>query len=393
MSENIKLQDADGPAGGKEYHEEVANVITGVIAHMEKVFTKVHLDGPALDPAQVQKSPIMFVSTHRSHVDYFMVGSYFVRMGFRNLRFAAGDNLTKLPWIGPRFTAFGAFSVSRDAGFERNYVRNLCAQVVEMLKTGDSVLVFPEGGRSYSGSMLDIKGGILNAALMLQAANPGTDVFLLPAAVSYECPPDLPHFPLLLKGKKLRKKPGNFLKRTLGSAYYFGADIRAFCPFMLAKRFGKGKYGAAFMDYGAPVSVRSLVDLEANRVQGARDEFAAHRASLDIVGGKLHKLLVSLYRILPVHVAAHIIKEGGDGVGTAHLESNAGWIKKRMGELERNCKTLNTMTPQEIAETGVKQLVKLGAIKTERGEGKVRVCKPHIVDYFAAAVDTEEHKS
>jgi 1-acyl-sn-glycerol-3-phosphate acyltransferase len=390
LSEKAKNQNEDG---GRNYHTEVANVIGGVIAHLEKAFTKVHIDGPPLDPADVQKSPLMFVSTHRSHVDYFMVGSYFVRMGFRNLRFAAGDNLTKLPWIGPKFLAFGAFSVSRDAGFERHYVRNLCNQVVTMLENGDAILVFPEGGRSYSGAMLEIKGGILNAALMLQAANPDRDVYLLPTAVSYECPPDVPLFPLLLKGKKMRKKPNNFIKRILGSLYYFGADIMVFGPFMLAKRLGRGRYGAAYMDYGTPVSVRSLVDLEANRVKGARDEFAAHRASLDIVGEKMHRLFVSIYRILPVHIVSSIIRDGGDGTGKVALEAGAEWFKRTLNEMGRNCKTLNTMTVEEIVKTGMRQLLKLKAITVEPSEGKVRVCKQHIIDYFAATIDTEEPKT
>ena len=378
-----------GDKDDQNYHQEVANVIGGVITHMEKAFTKVHIDGPKLDPAKIQESPMMFVSTHRSHVDYFLVGSYFVRMGFRNLRFAAGDNLIKLPWIGKKFLAFGAFSVSRDAGFERNYVRNLCNQVVTMLGSGDAILVFPEGGRSYTGAMLEIKGGILNAALMVQAANPDKDVYLLPAAVSYECPPDVPRFPLLLKGKKMRKKSNNFVKRILGSIYYFGADMMVFGPFMLAKRFGRGRYGAAYMDYGTPVTVKSLVDLEANRIHNARDEFASHKVSLDILGGKMHKMLVSIYRVLPVHVVASIIKEGGDGVGTAYLEANAEIMKKELNEDGRNCKTLNAMTAAEIVREGVAQLVNQKAIKTERGEGKISVLKQDIVDYFAATIGAE----
>ncbi|MCL2218478.1 MAG: 1-acyl-sn-glycerol-3-phosphate acyltransferase [Chitinispirillia bacterium] len=385
MSKKSKNQGAES---GKEYHDEVANVIGGVIAHLEKVFTKVYVEGPPLDPAKIQESPLMFVSTHRSHVDYFLVGSYFVRMGFRNLRFAAGDNLTKLPWIGPKFLAFGAFSVSRDAGFDRNYVRNLCKQVVAMLDNGDAVLVFPEGGRSYTGAMLDIRGGILNAALMLQAANPDRDVYLLPAAVSYECPPDAPHFPMLLKGKNRRKKSNNIVRRFVGAIYYFGADILAFGPFMFFKR--RGRYGAAYMDYAAPVPVRALVDLAANRVQGARDEFAAHRASLDIVGEHMRKQFVSIFRILPVHVVSSIIKEGGEGIGTAHLESYAETRKKSLAGSGRNCKTLNSMTPHEIVQAGIKQLVKLKAITTEKGEGKVSVRKRHLIEYFAAAVDAEE---
>ncbi|GBU22841.1 glycerol-3-phosphate acyltransferase [Fibrobacteres bacterium R8-0-B4] len=378
MGDKTKNTDA---AGVKSYHDEVAKVSDGIIAFFKKTFSEVRFEGPPFDPAEVQRSPVMFVGTHRSHADYFFIGSNFLKLGFRNIRFAAGDNLTKLPWIGPRFLTFGAFAVARDGGFDRNYVRKLCDQVIKMLKDGDSILVFPEGGRSYSGSMLEIKGGILNAALMLQAQTPGRDVFLVPAAISYDCLPDLPHFPLLLKGKTLRKRPNGLFKRTLGSIYYFGADVMAFLPFLFARYFGR-KYGALYMDYGMPVSVRSIVDLEANRVQNARDEFAAHRASLDIVGGHIGKLFTALYRIQPIHIISAGIKSGK--VDPSELEPFVEEMKASLSKDGRNCKTIGALSPQEIIAKGIAQLRKLKAVKIKNK--KISVRKSYIIDYFAATV-------
>jgi len=385
-----KKKKGTGAPGERDYHREVAGVSEGVIEFFKKTFAELHIDGVESDYAETQKSPVMIVSSHRSHADYFLVGSAFCVRGIRNLRFAAGDNLIKLPWIGKKFLTFGAFAVSRDAGFERNYVRNLCAQVVKMLEDGDAVLVFPEGGRSYTGGMLEIRGGILNAALMVQAANPGRDVYLLPAAASYDCPPDAPWFPMLLKGKKLRKKPNGFFKRMLGDVYYFGADILAFAPFMFARFTGR-KYGAAYMDYGAPVSVRSLVDLEANRIMEARDEFAAHKASLNKVSDQVHRMLLSLYRILPIHVISAAIREsGGDRVDAAAVEKRAADVKAAVIDACRNCKTIEPLTPGEMVGKGLAQLRKLKAVKI-RGNNVI-IKKSHIIDYFAAAVGTEMDK-
>jgi 1-acyl-sn-glycerol-3-phosphate acyltransferase len=373
----------DGNRGAKSYHDEVARVSDGIIAFFNKTFSEVHFEGPNFDPAEVQRSPVMFVGTHRSHADYFFIGSNFLKLGFKNIRFAAGDNLTKLPWLGPRFLTFGAFAVARDSGFDRNYVRKLCAHVITMLEGGDSILVFPEGGRSYSGAMLEIKGGILNAALMLQAATPDRDVFLVPAAISYDCPPDLPYFPLLLKGKTMRKRPNGFFKRALGSVYYFGADIMAFLPFLFARHLGR-KYGALYMDYGMPVSVRSIVDLEANRVPGARDEFAAHRASLDIVGARIRKMFDAAYRILPAHIVSAGIKAAAGGINREALATFAAEMKESLAKGERNCKTVGPMPPQEIVAKGIAQLRKLKAVKV-RGQ-EILVRKAYIIDYFAATV-------
>jgi len=382
----VGLGDKLNDNGVREYHRQIASVESGVNGFFVRNFTETHIDGPKLDPEDIQKSPVMFVSTHRSHVDYFLAGISFFKMGFRNIRFAAGDNLTRLPYIGPRFLAFGAFAVSRDGGFERNYVRNLCAQVMKMLEDGDAVLVFPEGGRSYTGSMLDIKGGVLNAALMTQAANPDRDVYLLPAAISYECPPDVPFFPMLLKGKKLRKKPNNIIKRLLGGAYYFGADIMAFAPLMF--KCTSRKRGAVYMDYGAPVPVRSLVDLEANRVKNARDEFSAHRVSLDIVGERIRKMLVSIYRVLPIHIVSSVLKARGGNIAITDMDGAAEELKALALKSGRNCKTIGGMTAPEIVKAGLDQLRGLKAVSVKNG--KITVLKTNITDYFAATFTAAE---
>lgn len=374
----------------KNYHNEVANVSHGVQNFFKKTFSNVHIEGPRLEAEEIQKNPLMIVSTHRSHVDYFFLGNALYWMGFKNLRFAAGDNLTKLPWIGPRFRAFGAFTVSRDSGFERNYVRNLCNQVMKMLENRDAVLVFPEGGRSYTGQTLDIKGGILNAALMTQASTLDNDVYLFPVAVSYECPPDVPFFPMLLKGKQLRKKKNSIFKRMLGNVYYFGADILAFVPLLLARRTGR-KYGEIYMDYLAPVSVRSLVDLKKNRIKNARDEFSAHRASLDQISDEIYRMFVSLFRLLPIHAVSAALKEKGNGCPVAELESIVADIKKTAARQKRNVKSLESLSASELVQKGLEQLRRIKAVKVKNG--KVTICKYHILDYFSSALSSKQEKS
>ncbi|MDR0307988.1 MAG: 1-acyl-sn-glycerol-3-phosphate acyltransferase [Chitinispirillales bacterium] len=375
----------------ENHHNQVAEVSLGIKKFFDNVFSNVHIEGPELDAAEIQKSPVMVVSTHRSHVDYFFVGNNLFQMGFKNLRFAAGDNLTKLPWIGPRFRAFGAFTVSRDKGFERNYVRKLCADVVKMLENQNVVLVFPEGGRSYSGSMLEIKGGVLNAALLSQASDLNRDVYLLPVAVSYDCPPDVPFFPLLLKGKKYRKKSNRFFTRMLGDIYYFGADIIAFARFFLAKRLWYS-YGSIYMDYDSPIPVKSIVDLETNRVQKARDEFSAHRASLDKVSEVIYNKFISLYRILPVHIVCAALKTSGEmAVWVAELENRAQKLKAAVRKAKQNTRTLDSLTEEQIVKEGLKQLRKLKAVHIKRG--KVTAVKPHVIDYFAAAIIQQEENN
>ncbi len=362
------------------FHQAVCNVIGKLDLFFEKYYSSINLCGPELDAAQYQEYPLMFACTHRSHMDYILIGYELHKKGFKNMRFAAGDNLTKLPYVGPRFTSLGAFTVSRDNGFERNYVRNLCDSVISMLNRGEPIIVFPEGGRSYSGAMLELKNGILGAAVLAQAKDPDKDVFLVPVAVSYELIPDLPFFNLLMKGKQLKKKSNPFFKRIIGSLFYFGADLFAYLPLFLDKA-RKKKFGNVYIDYKAPVSVRSIVDVKKNRNEKARDDFSAHRVSMQQVSSYLQKELLSLYRILPVHLVSFLLKNGIDTV--EKLEAQTDSLIAKLRENNRNAELVSKLKPAEIVKQGLDILKQQKAIsfKTE-----INIRKQFIIDYYSAAV-------
>jgi 1-acyl-sn-glycerol-3-phosphate acyltransferase len=365
------------------YHRAVANVLSGVQAFFKKTFTSVTIEGPQLDPVFLNKNPIMLVSTHRSHVDYFLLGSIFHAAGFNNLRFAAGDNLTNLPKIGPLFTSFGAFTVERDTGFNRHYVRDLCYRVVEMLKNGDTVLVFPEGGRSYSGAMLDIKIGILGASIISQAQNPSCEVRYVPVAVSYENAPDIPWFSMQVTGKNWRKKSNFILKRVIGNILYFGADACSFIPFMLAQYFRRNNYGTAYVDYGEPVSLKSVVDVAAGKTENARDEFSSHRNNMQKLSTVIFDQLHGLYRILPMHVIAMHLKNG-DNRSVADLVGMFPSVITDLKARGRNVKQLEKLTPEQNALEGIRQLSRVKAISVKKDRCTVR--NKSLIDYYAATI-------
>ncbi|KMQ49987.1 Glycerol-3-phosphate acyltransferase [Chitinispirillum alkaliphilum] len=369
----------------KDYHKSVMSVSESVARFFDTVFSRVHIDGPDLDAERIQKNPLMIVSTHRSHIDYFFVGKMMYFKGFTNLRFAAGDNLTKLPIIGPRFRNFGAFTVSRGKGFLRNYVRKLCNDVITMMKGGDIVLVFPEGGRSYTGNTLEIRGGILNSAILLQARNPDLDVRILPMSISYECAPDVPWFPMLLKGKRLREKTNPLPKRLLGNIYYYGADLMAFIPIFFYRLFRRN-YGEIYSDYQEPVCVKELVDIEKNKNSDAKDEFFAHRESLDQLSEKVFERFVSLYRILPLHLVAKGLSgvEKGSTIDIDLVEKSVLRFRDQAVRENLNVKSVVDLTAPEIVKRGFEQLEKYKAIK--RGKTFCRMKNPEIIKYCAAAL-------
>lgn len=362
------------------FHQAVCDVSGKIDLFFEKYYSSINLCGPELDATHYQQYPLMFACTHRSHIDYILVGYELHKKGFKNMRFAAGDNLTRLPYVGPRFTSFGAFAVSRDNGFERNYVRKLCDSVISMLDRGEPIIVFPEGGRSYSGAMLDLKNGILGATVLAQAKDPDRDVFLVPVAVSYELIPDLPYFDLLLKGKQLKKKNNPFVKRIMGSLFYFGADLFAYLPLFLNKA-RKKKFGNVYIDYKAPISVRSIVDVQKNRNENARDDFSAHRFSMQQVSSYLQKEFFCLYRILPVHLVSFLLKRGNDTAGK--METQTEPLIEKLRENNRNTELVSKLEPAEIVKQGLDILLKQNAISIKK---EIVIRKQFIIDYYSAAV-------
>lgn len=364
-------------------HQIVIDRSATINRFFNSVYTEININSPPVEPGVIQEHPLMVVCTHRSQVDYFLGGVVLYNKGFKHMRFAAGDNLTNLPFIGGIFKEFGAFTVERDIGFERNYIKKLCTRVIGMMEKKEAVIVFPEGGRSYSGSMLEIKSGILGAAVLLQAARPDEDVFLLPMAISYECPPDAPWFSLLLKGKKLRKKTQPFFKRVLGNICYFGADLCAFLPFITARKTGRS-YGAVYIDFDTPVAIRTLVAIESNRIKDARDEFFAHRASMQNIATFIAGRFFALYRLLPMHLVAAVLS-GGKALTAAEIEAAVPPLLEKLRADARNLASLAGRTPAKISEQGIRQLERLKVIS--RTNAGFTIKKQTLLEYCAAPVN------
>jgi hypothetical protein len=365
----------------KPYEMAAAGIQNSLSWFFNRAFTT-QLTVPDHAIESLKDSMVMVVATHRSQADYFFFGWKLFEIGVKYIRIAAGDNLTSLPVIGKKFQSFGAFPVRRDMAFRKTYVRQLCLDVVAMMEDNEPILLFAEGGRSYRGNMMEPKGGILLSAVLAQARNPDKKVFLLPSAISYEYLPELPYFEMLGKGKELRKKSNSPLQRFIGNLYYFGADLIAFAIFIARTRLGF-KQGEAFIDIGAPMCINDIVDIKANFVATARDEVSGHQPSMRIITDKIYKTFQSLYRLLPEHVVAGVLKEN-PGVTKQDAIGRIREIRKRLVEQKRNTKTLDELTEDQIFAKGIAQLRHVGSV-TVQGD-KVKIKKQPIINYYAAAL-------
>ena len=171
---------------------------------------------------------MVYVSNHRSHIDYLVEPLVLEDNEIRPPIMAAGINLFGGPLGLIHRHVTGAMPIRRNTK-DPAYLITLKAYVAELLDRHD-LMFYIEGGRSYSGEMKSPKTGLIHAAL--QAGR--TDLVFLPCAVAY----DLVIEDFILARQKVKR-----------SQRGFGRELAEMV------RYGVGYRSRAFVTFGAPIPV------------------------------------------------------------------------------------------------------------------------------------------
>jgi isocitrate dehydrogenase (NAD+) len=142
---------------------------------------------------------VMYISNHKSHLDYLVEPLVLDDHGIRPPVIAAGINLFGGPLGLLHRHVTGAVPIRRDAK-DPAYLVTLKAYVAELLKRHD-LLFYLEGGRSYSGEMKSPKTGLLHAAVQAGIE----DLVIVPTAIAYDLV--LEDRNLARQGAKRRQRP------------------------------------------------------------------------------------------------------------------------------------------------------------------------------------------
>ena len=121
---------------------------------------------------------MVYVSNHKSHLDYLIEPLVLDDNGIRPPLLAAGINLFGGPLGLLNRHVTGALPIRRNSR-DPVYLMTLKAYVAELLRKQD-LFFFPEGGRSYSGEMKPPKTGLLHATLQAEHSH----IVIVPTAVS-----------------------------------------------------------------------------------------------------------------------------------------------------------------------------------------------------------------
>ena len=277
---------------------------------------------------------VIYISNHKSHLDYLLEPLILDDNGIRPPVIAAGINLFGGPMGLIHRHVTGAIPIRRNAK-DPAYLVTLKAYVAELLQRHD-LLFYIEGGRSYSGELKSPKTGLLHATL---EANAGAVV--IPMAVAYDVV--LEDHILAHQAAKRRQRP-------------FAREIAEMV------RYAVGYQSRAFVTFGAPISLDGY-DTESRSAMMA----LAHHIRETI--GRLHK-------VLPTAVLAAALKPS---ITRRELEARAEAIVETVRAAGGN---MGVTSGRQAIEEGAEPLAARSIIHVERG-GRFRVRERTVLRYYA----------
>jgi glycerol-3-phosphate O-acyltransferase len=203
------------------------------------IFDGVALDtqGLAAVKRMALRAPVVYIPSHKSHVDYLILSYMLFHNDLPCPLIAAGKNLSFWP-IGPLFRRGGAFFIRRSFRGAVLYSRAFMEYVHTILQEGYSVEQFIEGGRSRTGKVLLPKLGLLSMLLTSQRNGACEDLIFVPVSIGYDRVIEEKSYLQEIEGEQ--KKPESVWQ------------------VIKARKILRRRYGKVYLQFAAPISVNDL---------------------------------------------------------------------------------------------------------------------------------------
>lgn len=281
---------------------------------------------------------VIWVSNHRSHVDYLVEPLVMIDAGIPPPLMAAGINLFGGPLGLLHRHVTGAIPIRRNTK-DPAYLMTLKAYVAEVLQRHD-IFFYPEGGRSYSGEIKPPKTGLYSACL--SARIPGATI--VPMAVSYD---------LVLEDRVLAKQK---VKRSQRA---FSSELREMV------RYAVGYQSRAFVHFGEPVPVA-----------GVNPD---HKKSIIELAEHVQHQIGRLYHVLPTTLLSAAMTPS---VPVTELRDD---IARLLDRLRAAGAYVTVTDADQVLAEATAPLEARGVIAVE--DGRYRVRERNVLRYYARGIE------
>ena len=189
---------------------------------LPRMFSGLEIDeeGIARVREAMTKGTVIFLPSHKSHIDYVVLAYVLYTHHIQLPIIAAGDNLNFFP-LGAVFRRAGAFFIRRSFRGDRLYAAVVDAYMRRLLIDGWSLEFFLEGGRSRTGKLLPPKLGLLSVVVDAALGVTSRTTFA-PVSIGYERVVEEESYVKELSGGEKKKEDVRGLlstARVLGGRY------------------------------------------------------------------------------------------------------------------------------------------------------------------------------
>jgi glycerol-3-phosphate O-acyltransferase len=221
----------------------------------KKIFEGIEVDATALATVRewAGKGPLIYVPSHKSHVDYLILNYVLHANHMHTPRIAAGSNLTFWP-AGYIFRKCGAFFIRRSFKQPRLYVEVFSRYIKALLQEGHPIEFFIEGGRSRNGKLVLPKTGFVSILLHAHKEGYCKDLIFVPASIVYD--------------RILEEK--SYIKEIEGGS----KEKESLKHLISARRFLKKKYGKVYLRFAQPLSLNDYLAQSATTMAETTRRFA-----------------------------------------------------------------------------------------------------------------------
>lgn len=247
IREEIKEQNSSYDRVSKKAHKYAEEVAAHLSTHAirfydifltwlwQKIYDGIEVKNGERVRELAEKYELVYVPSHRSHLDYLLIGYQMYSLGMIPAHTIAGDNLNFWP-VGPILRRGGGVFIRRKFAGNKLYGSVVKEFVHYLLSSGFQLCYYPEGGRSRSGYLLEPKIGILTMvidSLKRQQGDSKKKIKLIPVYIGYDRLAEEKSYYTELKGKRKSKESigqlmqaVKILRKNFGKAYIsFGNAI------------------------------------------------------------------------------------------------------------------------------------------------------------------------